>query len=237
VAVIATSGGSSPALAAKAATATIPIVFATGEDPVKSGLVLRLNRPGANVTGVFFFSTVLGTKRLELLHELVPRATAIAVLVNPNSPVADVQSKELQEAARTIGLQLHTQNASGESELDRAFATAVQQADALLVSADAFFNSRRDRLVALAARHAIPAIYPLREFVAAGGLISYGTSNTDEYRQTGIYTGRILKGEKPGDLPVLQPTKFELVINLKIAKALGLTVPDKLLVAADEVIE
>jgi len=237
VAVIATSGGSSPALAAKAATATIPIVFATGEDPLKSGLVLRLNRPGANVTGVFFFSTVLGTKRLELLHELVPRATAIAVLVNPNSPVADVQSKELQEAARTIGLQLHTQNASGESELDRAFATAVQQADALLVSADAFFNSRRDRLVALAARHAIPAIYPLREFVAAGGLISYGTSNTDEYRQTGIYTGRILKGEKPGDLPVLQPTKFELVINLKIAKALGLTVPDKLLVAADEVIE
>jgi putative ABC transport system substrate-binding protein len=231
--------GSTPAaLAAKSATTTIPIVFAVGTDPVKTGIVASLNQPGGNVTGATFFANELGAKRLGLLHELLPRATVIAVLLNPNFPDAPEQLRNVQEAARTLGIQIHVLNASTESEIDAGFvALARQRADALFVAADPFLSSRRDRIIALAARHGLPAIYDLGGAAAAGGLISYAADSFDAHRRAGVYAVRILKGEKPADLPVLQPTKFQLVINLRTAKALGLEVPDRLLALADEVIE
>ena len=226
------------ALAAKAATPSIPIVFETAGDPIKLGLVNSLNRPGRNVTGVTQLNSELVSKRLGLLHDLIPTATVIGLLLNPNDPRAETQSAEMQEAAHALGLQIHIVNASTEGEIDSAFATLAQlRADALIVGTGEFFNSRPERLAEQAARHAMPAFYQLRQFAAAGGLISYGTSITDAYRQAGVYTGRILKGEKPADLPVLRPTKFELIINLKTAKTLGLTIPPGVLAIADEVIE
>jgi len=234
VAVILAAGGTVTGLAAKAATATIPIVC-IGTDPDKVGLVASLSRPGGNVTGISPLSWPLEAKRLGLLRELVPRAAVIAVLINPNSPVAEMESEEIQAAARATGQQIHILNASSESNIDAAFTNLVQQrVGALLVGADPFFDSRRNQLVALAARHAVPTIY---SFSAAGGLISYASNIPEAYRQAAIYVGRILKGEKASDLPVVQPTKFELIINLKTAKALGIDVPLHLQQLADEVIE
>jgi len=238
VAVIVATGGNIVALAAKAATSTIPIVFTTGGDPVLMGLVTSLNRPGGNITGISALTGLLGAKRLEILHELVPKAAMIGVVMNPTNPSAEAYARELQEAARTRGQQIHILNASTEGEIDIAFASLVQlRAGAVLIVTDTFFTGWRDQLVALAARYAIPAIYDIRDFAAAGGLISYGTNFADLYRQAGLYAGRILKGEKPADLPVVQPTKFDLVINLNTAKALGLDIPPTLLARADEVIE
>jgi putative ABC transport system substrate-binding protein len=226
------------ALAAKAATTTIPIVFSVGADPVAIGLVASLSRPGGNATGANNYINVLGAKRLELLRELVPSAAVIGVLVNPSFPDAESQSKDVKEAARVIGQQVQVVNASSEGDLNDAFATFVPlKPGALLISADTFFTSRRDQLVALIAHHKIPAIYSQRDFVLAGGLMSYAPRLADAYHQGGMYVGRILKGAKPGDLPVVQPTKFELTINLTTAKALGLEIPPKLLALADEVIE
>jgi ABC-type uncharacterized transport system substrate-binding protein len=226
------------ALAAKAATSAIPIVFTVALDPVAAGLVVSFNRPGGNATGVSNYLSDLGAKRLELLQELAPNAAVIGMLVNPNYPDAESQWKDIKEAARIFGQQVHVVNASTESDFHSAFASLVQlKAGALLVGTDTFFLSRRTQLVLLAARHAIPAMYFLREFALAGGLMSYAPNLHNGYRQAGIYTGRILKGTKPGDLPVVQPTKFDLVININTAKALGLAVPDKLLALADEVID
>jgi putative tryptophan/tyrosine transport system substrate-binding protein len=238
VAVIAAVGGEPSPLAAKAATATIPIVFSMGGDPVRLGLVASLNRPGGNITGVNFFFSELGAKRLGLLHDLLPKATVIGMLVNPNFAEAESHAKEVQEAALSRGLQIHVVRASTVDEFDTAFATLVQQkVDALLLANDAFFISERRPLIALAARHAVPAVYFWREFAVDGGLMSYSPSFVQAYRQVGIYTGKILKGAKPADLPVVQANKFEFVINLKTAKTLGLEIPPTLLATADEVIE
>jgi putative ABC transport system substrate-binding protein len=238
VAVLVTTGGEPSALAAKAATSTIPIVFTVGGDPVKVGLVASLNRPGGNATGVSLLTTAPEAKRLGLLKELVPSAAVFGVLINPNYQEAEAQSQEVREAARAIGRQVRIANAANDRELEAAFATLVQQgAAALLVGADPFFDTRRDRIVALAAQFKLPAIYQFRDFAVAGGLMSYGISITDGYRQVGIYTGRVLKGTKPADLPIHQSIKFEAVINLKTAKALGVKISDNLLSIADEVIE
>jgi len=238
VAVIAAAGTPS-AFAAKAATATIPVVFSTALDPVEAGLVASLNRPGGNVTGVTNFVAVLAAKQFELLRELVPNPSVIGVLVNPtNNLLTKYITRDVQAAARALGQQIHILNASTEGEIDGAFSTLARlRAGAVIIGADAFFISQRNQIIALAARHTIPAMYFLREFTAAGGLLSYGTSLPDSYRQVGIYAGRILKGEKPADLPVVQPTRFELVINLKTAKTLGLAVPLTMQMTADEVIE
>jgi putative tryptophan/tyrosine transport system substrate-binding protein len=236
--VIVTPGSAPAALAAKAATTTIPIVFETGADPVAVGLVASLNRPGGNLTGVTALSFDLGPKRLELLHELVPTATAIALLVNPNSPYAEALTKAVQDEARVLGLQLHALHASSDRDFDTVFATLAQlRAGALLTNPDAFLNSRSKQLAELTIRHAVPTVFHFREFVAAGGLMSYGGSIADTHRLAGVYTGRILKGEKPSDLAVQQSAKVELIINLKTAKALGITVPVTLLALADETIE
>jgi putative tryptophan/tyrosine transport system substrate-binding protein len=238
VTVIAATGGNVSGLAAKAATPETPIVFIVGDDPVKLGLVSSFNRPGGNATGMSVFTTELGSKQLQLLHELVPKASTIGLLINPNYQGSEAEAMAVQAAGRAIGRKILVLTASNEGDIDNVFGTlAQQQVDALLVSADALFVSRRDQLVALSARHSIPAIYDLREFAVAGGLMSYGTSLADAYRHVGVYTGRILKGAKPADLPVLQPTRFELVINLTTAKALGIEIPPTLLARADEVIE
>jgi ABC-type uncharacterized transport system substrate-binding protein len=238
VAVILAAGSPAPALAAKAATATIPIVFSLGVDPVQFGLVASLNRPAGNITGVNFLVGHLAEKALGLIHELIPNVAVGAMFVNPNNPNADSVTRNARETARSLGLQIHILNAGTASEIDAAFASLVEQRIGMLLSgADPFFLGRRDQVVALAARHAVPAIYFAREFVSAGGLMSYGTSISDAYRRAGVYTGKVLKGVKPADLPVEQSTRFEFVINLKTAKILGLYIPDKLLALADEVIE
>jgi putative ABC transport system substrate-binding protein len=236
VAVIVTNNASTPA--AKAATSTIPIVFVSGGDPVEAGLVTSLNRPGGNVTGVSFIAPTLNPKRLELLHELVPKPALIAVLMDPNNRGFEAQLRDLEAAARALGRQILIVKAGTEGEIDAAFATIVQAgARALFVSSTALYTSRRRQLLALAAGHALPASYEGREYVVAGGLMSYGASATDAYRRGGLYVGRILKGEKPGEMPVEMPTKYELVINFATAKALGLALPHSLLSRADELIE
>jgi putative ABC transport system substrate-binding protein len=238
VSVLAAPGSVVAAVAAKAATTTIPIVFETGVDPVAFGLVASLSRPGANITGITSLNTQVASKLLELLHELVPGTIIIALLVNPTDPAAETVSRDVQMAARTLGLQVHPLRASTEHDIDAAFAALVKlHAGALVIQPDAFFNSRSDQLAALALHYAVPAIFQTGEFPAAGGLMSYGGSITETHRQAGLYVGRILKGEKPADLPVQQATKVELIINMKTAKALGLTVPLALLTRADEVIE
>jgi ABC-type uncharacterized transport system substrate-binding protein len=238
VAVIAATGGWNSILAAKASTTTIPIVFTFGGDPVEAGFVTSLNRPGGNVTGVSFFSIMLSGKALGLLHELVPTAAVIALMVNPRNREFEQMPRDAQEAARTLGRQLLVVNASTPDEINAAFATMSQRrAGALLVSGDPFYSSRRQQIVALAPRDAIPAMYVNREFVREGGLMSYGNDPVDAYRRAGVYAGRILNGASPSDLPIDQATKFELVINLKTAKALGLDVPAALSARADEVIE
>lgn len=233
------AGGTASVVAAKAATATIPIVFEVGVDPVASGFVTRLDRPGGNVTGVTNLNVEIGPKRLELMHELLPSVTVIAALVNPTSPIlSESYVRGLQAAARGLGLQLHVLNASTEQEFDKVFAELVQlRAGGLVITGDQFFSSRIEQLAALTVRHAVPAIYQYHAFVNAGGLLSYGASETENYRLVGKYVGRILKGEKPADLPVIQSAKVELIVSLKTAKALGLTVPMSLLGRADEVIE
>jgi putative ABC transport system substrate-binding protein len=236
--VIVAGGGTPSAMAAKAASATIPIVFAVAADPVKVGLVASLNRPGGNLTGVTNLNVDVAQKRLELMHELLPTAATITVLVNPTSVLAEPFMQAVQLAAGALGLKLHILNASTDRDLDTAFATMVQlRASALVIGTDTFFNARAEQLAALSLRHAVPAISQYRPFVAAGGLISYASDETEYYRVAGVYTGRILKGEKPADLPVQRLTKIELIINLKTAKALGITVPLSLLGRADEVIE
>jgi putative ABC transport system substrate-binding protein len=231
-------GNSISVMAAKAATTTVPIVFTYGGDPVQAGLVTSLNRPGGNVTGVVFFNDVLGSKRLEILHQFVPKATTIAMLLDPSALNTNVERSNVQAAAKEIGLQLVDLDASSDRDIESAFVTFRQRgAGALLAGTGAFLNSNRDRLVALAARYSLPASYVWREAVVAGGLMSYAPSITDAFRQAGIYAGRILKGEKPADLPIMQSTKFEFVINQKTAKALGLETPPALLALADEVIE
>ncbi len=226
------------AQAAKNAGVTIPVLFSSSDDPVKQGFVENLNRPGGNMTGVYLFTAELEGKRLEVLHNMVPKASIIAVLINANHPVADVQLREVQSSATRLGVQLVVLHANSDHDFEAAFARLIEQkAEALLVCASPLFNSTRDQLLALVARHNIPAAYELREYATAGGLLSYGNSITNVYRLLGVYAGRILKGEKPADLPVIQPTKFELIINLKTAKSLGLTVPPNLLALADEVIE
>jgi putative ABC transport system substrate-binding protein len=239
VAVIAATGGSVSAIAAKSVTATIPIVFTSGGDPVRVGLVPSLSRPGGNVTGVSLFTSTLAAKRLELLHELVPAAKVIAMLVNPANPNSAADLEAVEAAAPAIGVRIVVLKASNGAEIGKAFdALSQYKVDAILVGADPLFdNTGRDQLIVLAARHAVPAIYDWRDVAVAGGLVSYGSNLAEGYRLAGVYAGRILKGEKPADLPVQQPTKFELVINLKTAKALGLTIPPTLLARADEVIE
>ena len=237
--VIATPGSTAAALAAKATTTTIPIIFATGADPVAAGLVPTLNRPGGNVTGVATLNAEVGPKRLDLLRQVNPAASNVALLINPTNPaISEPLSRDVQAAARTLGVRLHVLHASSDGEIEAAFAALRGlQVGGLVIGSDQFFNSRSGQLAALALRHSLPAIYQYREFTAAGGLISYGASLADAFQLAGIYTGRILNGEKPADLPVQQSTKVEMTINLKTAKALGLTVPPALLVAADEVIE
>jgi putative tryptophan/tyrosine transport system substrate-binding protein len=237
VAVVASVGGDPAAQAAKAATATIPIVFEMG-DPITLGLVTSYNRPGGNATGINILTSALEAKRLGLLRELVPQAEAVGVLLNPNWPAATGQLSDIEDAARAIGVQTHVLRASTDGEIDTAFASLAQhRIPALAVASDPFFTSRRDKLAALAARHAVPAMYPFRDYAVAGGLMSYGIDLLEVYRQVGLYAGRILKGAKPADLPVMQPTKFEFVINLKTAKALGVTLSGDLMSLADEVIE
>ncbi len=231
-------GDNNAALVAKSLTTTVPIVFAGGGDPVQQGLVASLNRPGGNVTGVSFFGGVLGSKRLELLRQVAPRAKAIGMLVNPGTPTTEAERSDVQAAARAIGQELVIFDASTDRDIENAFTAFAQRGvGALLVGGGPFMTSRREKIIPLADRHALPAIYVQRESVTAGGLMSYGSNITDAYRLAGLYAGRILKGEKPADLPVVQPTKFEFVLNLKAAKAIGLDVPDRLLALADEVIE
>jgi len=238
VAVLFAAGGPPAALAAKAATSTIPIVFSAANDPDRLGLVVSFNRPGGNVTGMSTFTADIGAKSVELLRELVPKAAVIAYLVNPSNPTVEVYAREATRAAGALGVQVRVVNASTEGDLDTAFSgLAGLGATGLVVPGEPFFDSKREKIVAQAARYAIPAIYGFREYVTAGGLMSYGASLPDSYRRAGIYVGRIIKGEKPADLPVMQPTKFELVINLRTAKALGLAVPQSIVVAADQVIE